>query len=157
MSLTDLRIDTPRLLLRVPTIDDLDPWAAMMTDEEAAKFIGGVMPRSVTWRALMTMIGSWHATGFAMFLRHRGRDRRDELGVRSPRLGSRHPQHRSGQHRFAAGGEETRVAEPGPRHAAAAVPGCAHRHLGAVARGMAGAARVASLGHSPLDSAAGAR
>jgi RimJ/RimL family protein N-acetyltransferase len=67
MSLETLRIETPRLILRVPRLEDLDEWAAMMLDEEAAKFIGGVAPRSVTWRGLMTMIGSWHALGFAMF------------------------------------------------------------------------------------------
>jgi RimJ/RimL family protein N-acetyltransferase len=67
MTLDELRIETPRLILRVPRADDLDPWAAMMSDEEAAHFIGGAMPRSVTWRGLMTMIGSWHAMGFAMF------------------------------------------------------------------------------------------
>lgn len=67
MNLTDLRVETPRLILRVPTADDLDPWAAMMADEEAARFIGGVMARSVSWRGLMTMIGAWHANGFAMF------------------------------------------------------------------------------------------
>jgi RimJ/RimL family protein N-acetyltransferase len=67
MDLDDLQIATPRLLLRVPRAADLDPWAEMMTDEEVARFIGGVTPRPVAWRALMTMIGSWHATGFAMF------------------------------------------------------------------------------------------
>ena len=67
MSLDELRIETPRLMLRVPRVDDLDAWSAMMADEQAAHFIGGVTPRSVTWRALMTMIGSWHAVGFAMF------------------------------------------------------------------------------------------
>ena len=67
MTLDELRIETPRLLLRVPRAEDLDAWAAMMADEQAAQFIGGVTPRSVTWRAMMTMIGSWHAMGFAMF------------------------------------------------------------------------------------------
>jgi len=38
-----------------------------MTDELAARFIGGVMPRAVCWRQLMTMIGAWHSQGFAMF------------------------------------------------------------------------------------------
>jgi RimJ/RimL family protein N-acetyltransferase len=66
-SFDDLRIETPRLLLRPPRLDDLDPLAEMMVDEEGARFIGGTSPRSVTWRALMTMIGSWHAHGFAMF------------------------------------------------------------------------------------------
>ena len=67
MALEELRIDTPRLILRVPRAEDLDAWAAMMADEQASHFIGGVTPRSVTWRAMMTMIGSWHAMGFAMF------------------------------------------------------------------------------------------
>ena len=67
MALDELRIETPRLILRVPRAEDLDAWAAMMEDEQAAYFIGGVTARSVTWRALMTMIGSWHAMGFAMF------------------------------------------------------------------------------------------
>ena len=63
----DLSIATSRLILRPPRLDDLDPLADMMTDEQSARFIGGTSPRSVTWRALMTMIGSWHALGFAMF------------------------------------------------------------------------------------------
>jgi len=67
MELDSLRLETPRLVLRVPTVNDLDPWAAMMADPEAARFIGGVSPRAVVWRGLMTMIGSWHACGFAMF------------------------------------------------------------------------------------------
>jgi RimJ/RimL family protein N-acetyltransferase len=51
----------------VPRVEDLDPMSEMMADAETAKFIGGAAPRSVTWRALMTMIGAWHAHGFAMF------------------------------------------------------------------------------------------
>ena len=67
MSLDTLQLETSRLVLRVPRLDDLEPWAAMMMDAEAAQFIGGVSPRSVTWRGLMSMIGAWHACGFAMF------------------------------------------------------------------------------------------
>jgi RimJ/RimL family protein N-acetyltransferase len=67
MNFDDLRIVTPRLILRPPHRDDLDAWATMMLDEPAARFIGGVMPRATSWRALMTMIGAWHAHGFAMF------------------------------------------------------------------------------------------
>jgi RimJ/RimL family protein N-acetyltransferase len=66
-TITDLRLETPRLLLRPPRLEDLDPWAAMMADAEAARFIGGIQPRAMTWRGLMTMIGAWHAQGFAMF------------------------------------------------------------------------------------------
>ena len=67
VSLDTLQLETARLTLRVPRLEDLDPWAAMMADEQAARFIGGVAPREVTWRGLMTMIGAWHAVGFAMF------------------------------------------------------------------------------------------
>lgn len=67
MTLDGLRIETPRLVLRLPRAEDLDSWAEMMADAEASRFIGGVTPRAVTWRGLMTMIGAWHANGFAMF------------------------------------------------------------------------------------------
>ena len=67
MAPDDIRIETPRLLLRLPGLDDLDPWAEMMADPQAAKYIGGLMPRAVSWRGLMTMIGAWHATGIGMF------------------------------------------------------------------------------------------
>jgi RimJ/RimL family protein N-acetyltransferase len=63
----DMRITTPRLLLRPPRMADLDALTEMMLDEPSARFIGGVMPRPLCWRQLMTMIGSWHALGFAMF------------------------------------------------------------------------------------------
>jgi RimJ/RimL family protein N-acetyltransferase len=67
MTLDSLHIETARLVLRLPRLEDLDAWAQMMADEEAARFIGGVTPRAVSWRGLMTMIGAWHAHGFAMF------------------------------------------------------------------------------------------
>jgi RimJ/RimL family protein N-acetyltransferase len=66
-SIDGLEIETPRLVLRVPRAADLDAWAEMMADAETARFIGGTMPREMTWRALMVMIGAWHAQGFAMF------------------------------------------------------------------------------------------
>ena len=66
-SLDTLQLDTPRLILRVPRLADLDAFAALMADEETARFIGGVAARAVTWRALMTMIGAWHETGVSMF------------------------------------------------------------------------------------------
>jgi RimJ/RimL family protein N-acetyltransferase len=67
MPFDDLQLETGRLILRPPRIDDLDDWTRLMQDEETARFIGGVAPRSVCWRQLMTMIGAWHAQGFAMF------------------------------------------------------------------------------------------
>jgi RimJ/RimL family protein N-acetyltransferase len=75
-SIDGLEIETARLVLRVPRAADLDAWAEMMADAETARFIGGTMPREMTWRALMVMIGAWHAQGFAMFStfeKHTGR------------------------------------------------------------------------------------
>jgi RimJ/RimL family protein N-acetyltransferase len=66
-SFDNLTLETPRLLLRPPRFEDLDPLSEMMRDEPTARFIGGVSPRSMCWRQLMTMIGAWHAQGFAMF------------------------------------------------------------------------------------------
>ena len=60
-------IETERLMLRVPEQGDLDGWAAMMADEEAARFIGGVQPRTASWRGLASMAGSWSLLGFGMF------------------------------------------------------------------------------------------
>jgi len=62
-----LRLETPRLVLRPPRLEDLDAWAGMMADPEVAPFVGGVMPRSMAWRTIVLMIGAWHAQGFAMF------------------------------------------------------------------------------------------
>jgi RimJ/RimL family protein N-acetyltransferase len=60
-------IEPARLVLRVPTLDDLDRWTEMMADPTAAKFIGGTVSKPVTWRILMQVIGAWHATGVSMF------------------------------------------------------------------------------------------
>lgn len=61
------RLETERLILRVPALEDLDRWAEMMADENAAQFIGGVAPKSFIWRMIMQMVGAWEVTGVAMF------------------------------------------------------------------------------------------
>lgn len=62
-----LCIETERLFLRQPRAEELDHWAAMLADPEVARFIGGLQPRALVWRGLMTMIGAWASTGCAMF------------------------------------------------------------------------------------------
>ncbi len=44
-------LDTPRLVLRPPTADDLEAWIALMGDAEATRYLGGPKPRSVAWRS----------------------------------------------------------------------------------------------------------
>lgn len=60
-------LETERLILRLPTLKEFEPWCAMMADEETARYIGGVQPPSMVWRGICTMAGSWALQGYAMF------------------------------------------------------------------------------------------
>ena len=60
-------LETERLILRPPVAEDLDGWAELMGDEQAARFIGGVQSRAGSWRGLAAMAGSWALHGFGMF------------------------------------------------------------------------------------------
>lgn len=60
-------LETTRLILRPPRSEDFEPWAAMMADEEAARFIGGRQSRAEAWRTLCTMSGAWTIRGFSVF------------------------------------------------------------------------------------------
>ena len=63
----DTVIETPRLILKVPSLKEFEPWCAYMADEESAQFIGHAQQPSTVWRSICTMIGAWQAEGFAMF------------------------------------------------------------------------------------------
>ena len=67
MDLSELQLQTPRLLLRLPRQEDFEAWARFLADEEAVRHIGGTQPRPVAWRSLAAMLGAWHLKGFAMF------------------------------------------------------------------------------------------
>ena len=60
-------LTTDRLVLRPPRQEDFEPWAALMADEKAARFIGGVQPAPAAWRIMATMTGAWSLRGFSMF------------------------------------------------------------------------------------------
>jgi RimJ/RimL family protein N-acetyltransferase len=60
-------LETSRLILRPPTAEDFEPFAAFMADPAAAKHLGGVQPRSVAWRNFAMIIGAWTLRGFSMF------------------------------------------------------------------------------------------
>jgi RimJ/RimL family protein N-acetyltransferase len=63
----NLQLETARLILRLPRQSELDDWARFMADPRTANHIGGVQPRSVVWRSMAAMAGSWALTGFGMF------------------------------------------------------------------------------------------
>ncbi len=60
-------IQTDRLILRLPGIDDFEGFAQMHADEEATRHIGGVLTRAEAWRKFLQMPGAWAVQGFAMF------------------------------------------------------------------------------------------
>ena len=65
--LNTLQLETPRLLLRPPRMEDFDAWATFLEDEVATHYIGGPQPRTTAWRTFMCMCGAWSMTGVAMF------------------------------------------------------------------------------------------
>lgn len=58
---------TERLILRRPAAEDLDGWAAFSADPVATEHLGGPIERSVAWRHMATMAGSWDLLGHGMF------------------------------------------------------------------------------------------
>lgn len=63
----NVRIETARLVLRVPRAGDFDGYAEMMADAQASKHIGGPLHRAEAWRKFLQMPGAWLVQGFAMF------------------------------------------------------------------------------------------
>jgi RimJ/RimL family protein N-acetyltransferase len=64
---TDIRIETERLILRPPQFGDFERYAGLLGDAEAARYIGGQLPRAAAWRRFLQMPGAWAVQGFGMF------------------------------------------------------------------------------------------
>jgi len=60
-------LETARLILRPPKVEDFEGWAAFYADAETMRYMEGPQPREVAWRALATMAGCWALCGFGMF------------------------------------------------------------------------------------------
>ncbi len=58
---------TERLILRPPSAEDFDGWAAFASDSETMRHLGGTKGRSEAWRMLCMMVGAWQVRGYAMF------------------------------------------------------------------------------------------
>lgn len=63
----DIRIETRRLLLRLPQTGDFERYAELFADGEASRHIGGQLARGAAWRRFLQMPGAWMLQGFAMF------------------------------------------------------------------------------------------
>lgn len=61
------QLQTRRLLLRAPALEDFESWAALHQDSEVTRYIGGLQPRAMVFRGLLAMAGAWSLQGFGMF------------------------------------------------------------------------------------------
>lgn len=60
-------LQTARLLLREPNLDDFPTIAAFYTDPDASRFYGGPMSPDAAWRKLAYDRGHWALRGFGMW------------------------------------------------------------------------------------------
>lgn len=60
-------LETERLILRPPRLEDFDPLAAFLADEAATVHLGGPIGREMAWTRMVGLAGSWALLGFGMF------------------------------------------------------------------------------------------
>ncbi len=60
------RLETERLILRLPQIEDFERYAEFFA-HESSRIIGGPHARGDAWRRFLQMPGAWAVQGFAMF------------------------------------------------------------------------------------------
>jgi RimJ/RimL family protein N-acetyltransferase len=60
-------LESPRLILRVPTEADLDGWAGFEADARATRFFGGPKNRGQAWEMLASNAGMWSLRGYRLF------------------------------------------------------------------------------------------
>ncbi len=67
MDTHDVQLETDRLILRLPRIEDFERYAQLYAHPEATRHLGGAQPRHAAWRKFLQMPGAWAVQGFAMF------------------------------------------------------------------------------------------
>ena len=65
--MTRVVLETARLTLRPPIEADLDAWAALDSDPEATRFIGGLQTREQSRRGMATVTRMWAQRGCSLF------------------------------------------------------------------------------------------
>jgi len=69
-----MRLETERLLLRLPGERDLDALARMHADEAHMRYMGGPLDRETTWRHIAMIPGHWQIRGYGLFAVEDGRN-----------------------------------------------------------------------------------
>ena len=66
--MSEVRLETDRLILRMWCEDDLEPYAKLCADPEVMRYLGGkTYTRSETWRHMAFLIGHWHLRGYGLW------------------------------------------------------------------------------------------
>jgi RimJ/RimL family protein N-acetyltransferase len=61
-------LETPRLLLRMPSLDDAEAFSVLLGDLETMRFLGGaVVPRADVSAVIQKWLGRWDANGLGPF------------------------------------------------------------------------------------------
>jgi RimJ/RimL family protein N-acetyltransferase len=69
------RLETPRLVLRMPRLDDADAFAEYLGDAEVMRFLGGeTVPRENVPAVLQRWLSRWEANGVGPFALERRED-----------------------------------------------------------------------------------
>jgi RimJ/RimL family protein N-acetyltransferase len=69
-----LRIETDRLLLRLPEPGDAPAFAAFLADAEVMRFLGGAVPHEAAAAVVQGWIDAWRANGIGKFVVERRAD-----------------------------------------------------------------------------------
>ncbi|MEM9605645.1 MAG: GNAT family N-acetyltransferase [Pseudomonadota bacterium] len=76
-------LETPRLRLRAPRLDDFEAFAAFRADPVRSVFVGGPYTEAQAFDQLGELIGHWHLRGFGRFM-IADRESDAALGVTGP-------------------------------------------------------------------------
>ncbi len=60
-------IETARLILRPPVVEDFEGFCEFHSDKDAMKHLGGTLSDPVVWRVMRSIAGAWALDGFHMF------------------------------------------------------------------------------------------
>jgi len=65
---SDIRIETDRLILRAPQLNDFDAIAAFLADDRSKTIDVGNMDRNDAWKVFSRIAGMWFLRGYGLFI-----------------------------------------------------------------------------------------
>lgn len=92
--MTDIQIETERLILRRPDDRDTDAAVAFMQSDRS-QFVGGPMTMGFAWRDFAKLVGHWSLRGFGLFTMVE-KSSGQSLGITGPYFPADWPEHELG-------------------------------------------------------------